>query len=317
MVALRLAPLSGLVLVGCLAQRVDEAPSGTFVCAEENDCDDGEHCILGICEAAAGPRLEIRHPEAFDRLAMPDDPSMPIAIPISIGGDNLELVEPHGSSDDEPGLGYVEVVVDGEVVTRVTGGNLVAGVAAEVAIAAVPGAHRISAIARTPSGARYDNIESTGTRLVWVDDGRPHVAFVQPWPGKGISVQETSVEVELAAINFTFVPFDVDVEGPHGHAHVHYDDPFPACAADPECDCCYVAVVAPESQSAQRPISAWLELPPAAAGDATLSIILRDNSHAPLLDDGATVWETVPIVRHDIPPIHHDPTAADEHTDGG
>ncbi len=320
MVSARRLLLAVPLFAGCLAQRVDDAPPGTFACAEQNDCEDGEHCVLGFCEEAAGPRLEIRHPEAFDRLAMPDDPSLPIAIPISIGGDNLELAEPHSSGGDDFGFGYIEVVVDGEVVARVTNGNLVAGVVAEVELAAVPGAHRISAVARTSSGARYDNIESRGTRIVWIDDGRPHVAFVDPWPGDGFSLQETSAEVELAAINFTFVPFDVDVAGPHGHAHVHHDDPFPACASDPDCDCCYVSVVAPEQplEGEHRTISSWLQLPPASAGDGTLSVILRDNSHAPLLDDtGAPVWDTVAIERHDIPPIQHAADAGDEDADGG
>jgi hypothetical protein len=301
------------LLAGCLAQRVEDAPAGTFVCAVQNDCDEGQHCILGVCEAAPGPRLEIRHPEAFDRLDMPDDPTSAITIPISVGGSNLDLREPHAAAD-VLGSGYIELLVDDDMVARLTSGNLVAGVAAEVVIPAVPGAHRITAIARTPDGARYDNLEATGKRLVWVDDRRPHVAIVEPWPGEAYSLQETDLEIQLAALNFTFVPFDVQGEGPSGHAHVHYDDPFPACVDDPSCDCCYVAVVVPDQDAdTTKPIEGYVELPPAAAGSATLSAVLRDTYHVPLFDEsGRPIWDTVPILRVDIPP-----TMLDEHGEYG
>lgn len=298
-----------LALAGCLAQRVDEAPDGTFVCAVPDDCEAGEHCVLGVCEASEGPRLEIRHPEAFDRIDMPADPSQPIAIAVSVGGERLDLNEPHHGGD-EVGAGYVELLVDDELVARLTSGNLVAGVAAQVAIPAEPGAHRITAIARTPTGARYDNIEATGTQLVWVDDHRPHVAFVEPWPHKSYSLQETGMEVALAAINYTFVPFDVQIDGYAGHAHVHYDDAFPACVDDADCDCCYIAVVAPKSTpapgDAPTPVEAWIALPAADAGQSTLSVVLRDSFHAPIIVDGQPVWDTVAIERVDIAPLPTD-----------
>src|SRR5688572_28167590 len=143
----RLLFATSLTLAGCLETRVDEAEPGTFACEDETDCGLGQSCMLGTCEATAAPRVEIRFPEAFDSVAMPDDAG-PLPMSISVGGQNLDLDEPDDGGHDAPGKGYVELFVDDERVALLTDGNLAAGVVTEVMVDDEPGAHRITAIAR-------------------------------------------------------------------------------------------------------------------------------------------------------------------------
>jgi len=295
---------ASITLGGCLETRVDEAEPGTFACEDASECRPGDSCILGICEAGAPPQLEIRFPEAFDSIAM-DTGSGPVPMSISVGGQNLELEEPHGSAEGDAGKGYVELFVDDERVALLTAGNLVSGVVTEVMLDDTPGAHRITAMARTLSGERYDNVDSVGTRLVWVDDGMPHVAIVSPWPGQELGLEQTDVDVEIAAINFEFLPPQVESTGNYGHAHLHYDDSFPSCSDDPACDCCYLAVAAPKLDDVDagpaRRVTTRVTLPPSAAGGATVSAVLRQTFHAPFEDsDQNTVHDSVAIIRKDI-----------------
>lgn len=295
---------TSLMVGACLETRVDEAEPGTFACDDASECDLGQSCILGTCEAAAPPRLEIRFPEAFDSIAMAEG-SGPRPMSISVGGENLDLQEPHGGSVDEAGSGYVELFVDGELVAFLTTGNLVSGVVTDVMLDDTPGAHRITAIARTLAGERYDNVESIGTRLVWVDDGKPRVAIVSPWPDQELGLEQTEVDVEIAVINFEFVPPQVESTGNYGHAHLHYDDSFPSCAEDPDCDCCYVAIASPPLADSDdgpvRRLTTRVALPPSAAGSATISAVLRQTFHSPFADsEGTIVHDSISILRKEI-----------------
>jgi hypothetical protein len=294
-----------LTVGGCLESRVDEAEPGTFACEDGSECELGQSCILGVCEAAEPPRVEIRFPEAFDSIAMPGESNGPLPMSISVGGQNLELDEPHGGAENEAGIGYVELFVDGERVALLTKGNLVAGVVTDVMLDDAPGAHRITAVARTLSGERYDNAESVGTRLVWVDDGMPHVAIVSPWPGQELGLEQTQVDVEIAAINFEFIAMQAEAQGNQGHAHIHYDDSFPSCADDPACDCCYVAIAAPNlgEPGPSRRMTTSIALPPSGAGSATVSVVLRQTFHPPFEDaNGNYVHDSVSILREDRGP---------------
>lgn len=280
---------------GCLADRIDDAPAGVFACDGTLDCAEGETCLLGRCYDVEPPRLQIRDPEAFETIEPEsDDPPGMISVTVGVGGENLELVEPSSDSDAIT-EGFVEIVVDGHKVTQLTSGNLFAGTSVTIEVASTPGPHRITAVARRADGAHYDNAGAVASQLVWVDDFRPHVAIVRPWPDTRFAVDEAEVDIEIATLNFTLVPPMATVEGDEGHAHIHYDDTFPACPSDPMCDCCNIEIAAPPIASHRATVTATL--PPAGAGPATLTAMLRETTHPPFIHDGHYVYDTIEIVR--------------------
>lgn len=290
---------------GCLVDAVEDAPGGVFACDVDEQCPADQSCLVGRCESVPPPRLEVRFPEAFDVVATvtPGAASVMMPMTVSIGGSDLALVEPRTSDDALAGEGYVELWVDGVAVKEVSSGDLAAGVSEEVVVGTTPGPHRIAAVARRADGARYDNEGALATRVVWVDDGSPHVAVVRPWPDQRIALETTELEVEVAALNFALVPAAASFDGPHGHAHIHYDDPFPACPADPSCDCCYIAIATPSSSDIPpegfvRSFSQTMIVPAAAAGEGVVTAVLRQSHHTPYVtEDGAFVHDSITVQR--------------------
>lgn len=290
---------------GCLVDAVEEAPGGVFACDVDEQCPEDQTCLVGRCESVAPPRLEVRFPEAFDVVATvtPGAAAAMMLLTVSIGGSDMALVEPRTSDDAVAGEGYVELWVDGVAVKEISSGDLAAGVSEEVVVGTTPGAHRIAAVARRADGARYDNEGALATRIVWIDDGSAQVAVVRPWPDQRIPLEATEVEVEVAALNFALVPAAASFDGPHGHAHIHYDDPFPACPADPSCDCCYIAIASPSSsdigpEGFVRSFTQTMIVPAAAAGDGMVTAVLRQSHHTPYVtEDGAYVHDSITVQR--------------------
>ncbi len=294
-----------LSLAGCLEDQVDEASAGVFACSGQDDCIEGEFCVIGRCESQEPPSIEIRDPEQFEIVASRDGVGSSMLLSIVVGGRGLTLVDPNtGSTKSDEG--YVEVVLDGDVVGELSSGSLAGNVLLDVpGFVATPGAHRIVARARRADGTAYDNAEAEAVSLVWVDDGLPQVGIVRPLPGTEFDVTETEVDVEVATLNFAIVPAAATRPETHGHAHIHYDDVFPTCVDDPLCDCCYIAIASPSTSEVppQGFLLDWTErvrLPGASEGAGRLTAVLRSTNHTPFYDeDGRTVFNSIEVQRVD------------------
>lgn len=297
---------SFLVLPACLEQQLDDAEPGLFACEDASDCEDDEFCVVGRCEADAPPTLQIRDPEQFEVVASAEGVGATMRLSVTIGGRDLRLVEPNTSGEVSGGEGYVEVSLDGDVVGELTSGSLAGGVLTQIDdFVAEPGPHRISVRALRADGTPFDNEEAQAVSLIWVDDGRPQVGIVRPLSGSSFDIGESTIEVEVATLNFSLVPAIATRPEPHGHAHIHYDDAFPACVDDPMCDCCYIAIASPGTADIPQQgfLQTWTEsvtLPGASAGGGRITAVLRETNHTPFFDgQGATVFDSVDIARVD------------------
>jgi hypothetical protein len=295
----RLACVATLVVLACDPAEIDPEVSGVFPCETVQDCPPEQSCVIGTCFLEEPPRVTVVSPEA--EFAFPIAAEARMEIVVTIGGENLQLVDPGEDPDNDFGKGNVVVLVDGVEETVLTAGALQSGVTLRVGVDAAPGAHRIVAFARNSAGIHYDNEEAEGRRLFWLDNGTPQVAFVSPFPGDVFPLEAGEIEVSVATLNFQLDSpmsgVDLGTE-PIGHAHVHYDERFPECAADPLCDSNHVGVVAPPGPSTSA--HAMLALPASAEDDATLTAVLRGVDHVGFFYPRWTedpVWEDIVIRR--------------------
>ena len=268
---------AALFLGGCFATDLDPTIEGAFACAEDTDCPAGQACDGSRCiNPDSLPELMVLNPEPGQVFGFDSFNSM---VSINVRG-NLDLVEP--SDEIIPGAGYVELIVDGAV-TRITDGDLSAGIVTMVEVGRVAGGHRISAVAFRPDGERYANPEAVANTLFWLDDGRPHIAMTSPWPGTEFPLEATSTEMQIATLNFTLRAPEIDVMEGIGHAHFHYDDSFPMCAADTMgCDAGYIAVATPPPGPTSTMAGGEGLLPEEmTARTVALTAILRNDNHCP------------------------------------
>ena len=293
----RLVPVA-LVLLACDPMEIDPSLSGVFPCERTAECPPMQTCVMATCWAETPPRISIVSPEqevAFPLTAQPF-----IEVVVKIDGSDLELVESRDDPFVEFGKGSIAVLVDGDEQEVLTSGDLEGGITLQVQVDAVAGPHRIRAVARNSAGVRYDNAEAEGRRLFWIDDGAPHVAFFNPFPGDTFPLEAEEIAVGVAALNFTLARPDGDVTEPEriGHAHVHYDERFPECTFDPVCDGDQLGMVAPSSPSSIA--ESTVGLPPSAAGEASLAAVLRNGDHFAYFWPPWTaeiVWDEITIRR--------------------
>ena len=269
--------LLSLGLTGCYGADFDEALEGVYSCeivnADDPDADcpgsmqcDGRTCVSEI------PVIEIRSPEARQPFDAEDE------IVIIVSGSGIDL----NAAEGEAGAGYVRVILD-EQVTELRSGPLSDGIQVTgFTIPDTPGGHRISAQAFRLDDTPYGGPTTIDTRLFWIDDGLPHVAITQPWPGSDIDIGTPLVDFEAAVLNFDISVSDVDPLEGQGHVHVYYDDLFPACLDDPVCDAGYVAVIAASPGEGELQIAdTAATVPESAETTATITAVLRQNDHEP------------------------------------
>ncbi|MCR9165052.1 MAG: hypothetical protein ACE37F_34640 [Nannocystaceae bacterium] len=264
-------------LAGCYGADFDAALEGVYTCeiidAADPDADcpsamlcDGSRCVSAL------PSVEVRSPEAREAFDDAGD------VVIRVVGSGLDL----GADEGEPNAGYIEVTLDDQTV-EVRSGPISDGIViSEFTVADTPGGHRISARALRPDGTPYGNPGASDTRLFWIDDGLPHVAITQPWPGSEIDLGTPLVDFEAAVLNFDISVSDTDPARGQGHVHLYYDDLFPACAQDPVCDSGYIAVVAASpGEGTLRIADTAATVPESPETTATITAVLRQNDHEP------------------------------------
>ncbi len=290
-----LASLMSLGLGACIAQPVDPQASGVFRCELDEDCPSAQSCLQGVCVLGELPSLAILSPE--EDAVSPFDPAdgEVRTMLLTIGGMNLDLVDPSSDPEAAIGAGQVQILLDGVQVALVDAGELSGTVALEVELTNRPGVHRLEARAQRSDGSLYDNEKASARRVFWLDDGRPHVAFKRPWPGTRIPLDSATIEVEVSSIGITMAPPSTQVIEGIGHTHIHYDELFPACTMDNLCDQGYQGIVPIVDDEP----SADVLLPTSAAGTATLTALLREANHTLYLDEGAPVYDEIDVFRSD------------------
>lgn len=290
MMRLYALPIAALLVSGCYDAELDPSRGGVFACESAADCPEGTLCDNAVCESAEDlPTLEVRSPEDqqtfdFDRFNADG------RINVRIAGD-MELVSADAMEPHVSGQGHVVVFVDGEKEAVIDEGNLSAGVALDALIERTPGLHRIVAQARRNDGLDYEFEGAQATGLFWLDDGKPHVALVSPWPGETFPPGATDVEFAVATLNFDVIAAGANETVPgRGHVHVHYDDEFPACVQDDFCDTSHFLVLDRLEGDLARGQAILQEDDP---GEVQLTAILRNIDHSPYLD---------PFPTQDMPP---------------
>ena len=142
-------------------------------------------------------------------------------------------------------------------------------------------------------GTTYDNGSARSDRVLWIDDGAPHVGIRSPWPGTTYDTEAQDIPVDIVGLNIELGPpggSDPDVY----HAKILYalEVPLDECLAD-ECGLDYRGIV-PSAADPMGPVS----LPDASQGSASMVAVLADSTHAWFLPAGP-VSDEIEIVRFD------------------
>jgi hypothetical protein len=283
---LSVAACLALSLGACLTNIPDPELGGVYACLVDEDCPGTQSCLQKTCEAIDLPHVEILSPE--DEQPLPFGTAHDVVL--SIAATDLVLRPRSQSAAAVPGEGHLVVFVDDEMVEEIDTGDLSGGVQMNITIPDTPGAHRIRVQARLNDGTDYDNTGATARNIVWVDDGRQHVALRTPWPGDKFTLDQQLVNAVAAGFN------GIEIGAPKTgvqHVHVFYGDAFPACFEDPNCMAGYAGIV-PSNENDFGP----LNLPAAGAGMVTLTAVVMNPDHTLYHDDmGEPVWSQIEILR--------------------
>ncbi|MGH1346225.1 MAG: hypothetical protein ACRBN8_31960 [Nannocystales bacterium] len=286
------------LLGGCFSADLDTDVSSVFVCEEDVECPVGLACSDGLCRSSEdlmGPSIEILGPpmlEIFDEGTT--------TVPLTVRGSNLELTS---TETDSANAGFIEVYVDGTLVDAITDGVLENGIEIpRMAIPDAPGLHHIVLSARRLSGDRFDSAESETHVAFWVDDGEEHVGILSPAPASRIELGEQEMEIEIAALNFTFVnPGFMDPSagaGDHeGYVHLFVDSDVPGCL--PECNFDYQTSIIPQGLARVNRLTADQGLIlPEGVGTIRLQIVAQTTANLPYYqveDPINLVYDEVPV----------------------
>lgn len=289
---------SAVLATGCFAADLDTDVSGVFVCEVDMECPLGQGCIDNLCrdyEEQVGPSVEILDPPMLGVF----DPGT-ASIPVSVRGSNLEL---SAVDSDGPSVGYIEVYLDGVLVDAITEGSLEDGVQLQGLNAPEePGLHHIVLAARHLDGERFENDESEAHIAFWIDNGEEQVGILRPAPGSRVQLGTDQLEVEIAALNFTFVnPGFIgpsETERSHeGYVHLFVDADVPGCL--PECNFDYQTSIIPQGLSRVNRLRAEQGLLlPDGVGTVTLQIVAQTMANTPYYreeDPVELVYDEVPV----------------------
>ncbi len=283
---------------GCFSAELDTSVSSVFVCEDDTECAVGFSCVEGLCREPGefnGPSLEIVDPPMLG-VFQPGD----ARISVTVRGTSLDL---SSVDDDSPRAGYIEVYLDGVLVDAVTEGALESGVQfSSFETPAEPGLHHVVLSARHLDGERFENIESEAYIAFWVDDGQEHVGILSPAPGSRVQIGTDQLEVEIAALNFTFanpgfLPPGEPGIGQEGYVHLFVDADVPGCL--PACNFDYQTSIIPQGLSRVNRIRAEQGLLlPEGVGTVNLQIVAQTMTNSPYYregDDVELVYDEVPV----------------------
>ena len=289
---------AALPAAGCFTAELDTDVSSVFVCEADLECPVDFTCAGGLCRSQAdltGPQLEILEPAM---LQIYDQGTT--AMPVALRGSNLDLTStPAGSGN----AGYIEVYMDGMLIDAITEGELEGGLEMpSLRIPETPGLHHLTLSARQLSGERFDGDESEAHVAFWVDDGEEHVGILSPPPSSRVNLGEDPLEIEIAALNFTFVnPGFMDpnqTTGSHeGYVHLFVDSDVPGCL--PACNFDYQTSIIPRGLSRVNRLTAEQGLVlPEGVGTVRLQIVAQSITNVPYYQENDPVdlvYDEVPV----------------------
>lgn len=279
---------------GCLTNEPDPNQGGIYACVDDEDCPGEQSCLQGTCETIPLPAIQILNPEDEKPFTMGDGTGSHPEI-LSVSGTDLILRPLAESSEAVPGEGHLVVFVDEVEVATIDSGDISAGVQTEIQIPDTAGVHRIRVVARLNDGTNYDNDTADARNLVWVDDGRQHVALRTPWPGQVFSLESQLVDAEVAT--FGGIQIGTPSETTRQHVHVYYGDEFPECLDEPVCEAGYTGVV-PSNEDMFGPFI----MPDSAATMVTLTAVVADFDHTTYADPmGDPVFSQIEVRRSGNP----------------
>jgi len=283
---------------GCFSADLDTDVSSVFVCEEDIECPVGLSCAGGLCrstEDLTGPSIEILDPPMLEIFDIGST-----TVPLTVRGSNFELTSVEGESQN---AGYIEVYLDGELVDAITGGTLESGIDLPgMAAPTAPGLHHLVLSARRLSGERFESPESEAHVAFWVDDGEEHVGILSPAPASRVQLGEDEMELEIAALNFTFVNpgfmAPSATPGDHeGYVHLFVDSDVPGCL--PECNFDYQTSIIPRGLSRVNRLTAEQGLIlPDGVGTVKLQIVAQTTANLPYYqseDPVKLVYDEVPV----------------------
>lgn len=293
-----IAPLTLSLLSGCFSAELDTDVSSVFVCDMDEDCPVGSSCAGGLCRSAddlTGPSIEILDPPMLQIFDVGT-----ATIPLTVRGSSLDLTT---SDNGSANAGYIEIYVDGVLVDAITEGTLESGLdLPDLAMPTNPGLHHVVLSARRLSGERFDGPLSETHVAFWVDDGEEHVGILAPAPASRVQLGGEALEIEIAALNFTFVnPGFMDPSasaGSHeGYVHLFVDSDVPGCL--PECNFEYQTSIIPRGLSRVNRLTAEQGLLlPEGVGTVRLQIVAQTTANLPyyqINDPVALVYDEVPV----------------------
>lgn len=277
---MRAIQLTGLLfslgLSGCLTNVPEPDIGGVYACVVEEDCPAPLSCLQQVCEALELPHVEILNPEDGKPYNLKAEGTGPHEEFLSISATNFKLRPLAESQEAIPGEGHLVVFVDDQEVAKVDSGELSGGVQVPITFANVGGVHRISVQARLNNGTNYDNPDARARTMIWVNDGKKHVAFRLPWPGDSFPVDEQLINAEVAV--FDPAPTNKLTIGPPNtgkqHVHVFYDESFPLCIDTPACVVSYEGIV-PSDMDDFGPVL----LPSSGVGKVSLTAVVMISDH--------------------------------------
>jgi hypothetical protein len=272
----------------------------TTPCSEEMPCPGEDVCVVGECYGGPLPTLEIVSPEDEAVVDWTNDGDT-TDVTIRIEGTGLELTPLAMDPWTSRGNGQIAVLVDGVEFTVIEEGSLADGIEVDVPVPTDAGGHRVRAIARLTDGQDYDTEGAIANRFFWFDDGRVRLGFKSPWDSDRASDDQVEIAIEVAVINFNFVPATAELEsGARGHAHILLNKTFPECSTDPVCIDDYIKVIAPDNGT-HTSVAAPLLLPATSADSIDFTAHLVTTNHEPYCDEGPdvcdAVWETITLLR--------------------
>jgi hypothetical protein len=283
--------LSVLAVSGCLTNTPDPELGGIYACVAQDDCPGTLSCLQKVCEEIVLPHVEILNPE--DGKPYTAGTGTAHAEILNVAATDFILRPRSQSNDKVLGEGHLVVFVDEAEVGMIDSGDLSAGVQMPIEIPDEPGVHRVRVQARFNDGTNYDNEDAVARTLVWVNNGKTHVALRIPWPGDTFPVEVHPINAEVAV----FDPSNTVSIGPPmtgvQHVHVFYDETFPDCIDDPSCFISYEGIV-PSNENTFGPVI----LPSAGAGPVKLTAVMMLSDHTVYRDAEMNyVFSSIEILR--------------------
>ncbi len=289
--SLLLAPITG----ACFTAQFDGDADAVFFCQADEDCQEGQVCsALNRCLNDPGPSLTIKGPESLQLIQYVGVPQ----ITMSLVGSDLKLVA-QGQGVVE-GEGYVELRLNGVLLETFSEGDLGAGLTHNSApgVLAQAGIQRLTARAYRADGTPYENPSASTQQLFWLDDGEPHVAVKNLYPGESLPAGD-DIEVEVVTINFDLIDPESDSDFDpldrlqRGHVHI-YANKGDLRDCLPGCNSSYEVTAWPDDGVPRNSASGTIDNVPGVAGDFKVSVMLNYTDHIPYPAETleSTIWGT-------------------------